>query len=459
MRDLVRILTAFALAFSLGAATPAAAQDGPSVSISNVRLALMQLVTATGDDAGTALAPEAGDAPARAIYLQSGAVTLKELAALVEDTGSPGALARSGDRVTATLPIVVLQGAELSVGAGTNLVLDRAAPAFLLSFGRTRIAGAEVRVAGGRPDRDAVRPFLAGVGQGSLALRDSTLSGLGFGTETYSAGVSLSGRGLLRGGDAAPMTGNTFRDVRGVVFAGIDAPRVLGNRFEGARGTALQLSDGAGGVVRDNTFAGTGGGHALRVSNMSGLEVASNSFRGGAGKAVRVDDGARDVTLVENFARGFAGTAITVAEGARCTRLSYNVVSANDGGGIRADGAGALILEGNVIAGNAGAGIAIADQQADAAALLVHNTLQDNRSGIRGTGLAELRLARNDLSAQLPRLLSGDLDQLTPVYLRAARGSGRADIEVSGVSASPARALRRDAAQNAFDACSQGEPA
>ncbi|WP_306132369.1 right-handed parallel beta-helix repeat-containing protein [Roseivivax marinus] len=467
MRKALAILAASALTLHLVAAGPAVAQEeAPSVSISNVRLALMQLVTATGDRAGPSLSPGTGAGSERAIYLQAGSTTLRALAAEVAGTDTPGALVRDGDTVTATLPIVVLQGAELTVGEGTRLVLDRAAGTFLLSFGRTSISGAEI-VSGPQTDEanqdDAtpVRPFLAGVGQGSLSVQDSTLSGLGYGEETYSAGVSLSGRGLFRGGDAAPMTGNTFRDLRGVVFSGVDAPVVENNTFESTRGTALRLSDGAGGAVRDNTFAGTAGDHALQVSNVAGLEIARNTFRNGAGKAVRVDDASRDVTLTENFATGFGGTAFTVAEGARCTRLSYNVVTGNDGGGIRADTAGALILDGNVIADNAGPGISIAAQPSDASALVVHNTLQDNMSGIRGTGLAEVRLARNDLSAQLPRILSGDLDQLTPTYLRAARDAAdaRADIEIKGVSASPARALRRDAAESAFDACSQGAPA
>lgn len=448
-----KILSAGLFACAALWAGPGAAQDGLSVSVSNARLALMQLVTATGESGAARMMQDDGGAARDAIYLQSGEASLSELAATLAET-HPDALTLDDGTATARLPIVVLQGAELTVGAGETLALDPEAGAFVLSLGRVVVDGAAILGAAG--GADGFRPFLAGVGQDSLSLSDSSFTGLGFGDGAYSAGVSLTGRGLLGNGASAPISGNTFRDLRGVTVSGIDAPEIIDNDFEASRGTALRIDGGSGGRVAENLFAATGGAHALKISGTDHIAVARNRFEDGAGKAVRIDNEVNGVRFAENFVTGFAGTAITLAEGAGCVQLSYNVIAGNGGAGVKAERMGTLVFDGNVLSGNRGPGIALAEQRPGARSLLIRNTLADNRSGIRATGIEMLRLAQNDLDAQRPRLLSGDLDQITPAFLRAERGPGSADIAVRGVAAEAAPPLRHNAADRAIDACSEG---
>ena len=455
MPDLIRLLRFWLLALVLAAPGAAMAQEAVSVSISNARLALIQFAIATGDSTATALMGASGDSPLNAIYLQAGIATLSQVAAELAGTETPDALTTQGKTTTAHLPIVVLPGAKLTIGEFETLVLDRAAGAFVLSLGQVSVTGATVESAGSSNSViERFRPFLAGIGQQSLILNDSVFEGLGFGEGVYNAGISLSGRGLLSGGEAAPIVGNLFRDIRGVALSGLDKPWIENNTFTDSRGIPLALSGGEGGHVSRNLFRGTGGAYALHVSDTSGLKISDNTFDRG-GKAVRIDDFARGILFAQNFATGFGGTAVTVAEDAGCVRLSHNVIADNDGGGVLAQDVGTLVLDGNVLADNRGVGISIAHQGVGASALLIGNTLQGNGTGIRGVALKELRLARNDLSDQMPRLLSGDLDQLTPVYLHESAGPDLPDIMVRGVSARPVQALRRDAAETAFEACKQ----
>ncbi len=196
---------------------------------------------------------------------------------------------------------------------------------------------------------------------------------------------------------------------------------------------------------------------ALHLSGVRVAEIAQNDFDFGGGKALRIDDNATRVTLADNDIAGFEGTAVTVAEGAGCVRITDNRVVRNIGGGIALDISGDVILDRNMIATNRGAGLAINGQATGSTAFVLNNEFDGNRMGVRGTGLATVRLAHNDLSEQMPRLLAGDLDQVTPTYLEAARGGAPADIVVEKISARISDSLRKDAAARAFDACGDEE--
>jgi len=448
-----RPLTTAALAAALAvSATCAPAQDGPSVTISDARLAVTQLAVGAGAALG-ALSQDAGEA----IYLQSGATTLDGLARAVADTGTPEALTAEDGALVARLPLVVLQGAELALEPGESLKLDRQSGSYLLSLGRVTIDGADVSATGAEhPDLPAFRPFIAGVGQASLSLSGSRFAGLGYGDAGATAGVFVSGRGLLSGGTSDPLRDNSFDGLYGVTLSGIDTAELTGNRFTGMRGSALSIAATGPVTLRNNRFEDTGGAQALHLSGGGGHLLSGNLLEGGRGKGLRIDDGARDVTLEDNRVTGFGGSGVTLAEGAGCLLLRGNKVADNDGAGIRLREAGAFVLAGNEITGNAGPGIEVARQRPDTAGTVIGNRLAGNRRGVRGVGLARLHLARNDMGGQMPRLLSGDLDQMTGAWLRDSRADGASNLVVEGVAARFPAALRRDAADRAFDTCSQG---
>lgn len=452
-RPIIRRLIA-ALALCLCAQGPLLAQDagGPVLSVSSLRLALMQL--ATGVDADVSELVRSG--PDKALYLQSGNATLSDLVETAAAQDLDGIEQRDEGQVRLTRPLVLLQGATLVIGAGDDLVLDRSEGAFVLSLGRLTIDGARIESTGQPFGRiDGFRPFFAGVGRQSLLLANSTLSGLGYGASAFTGGVFIGGRGLLGRGQAGDLSSNTFTDVRQVTLSNLDGIGVTDNRFDMARGTALKLLGGSDITLTGNVFSGTRGPHALHLSGVREARASDNRFDFGGGKAVRIDDGARRVTFGSNRVAGFEGTAVTVAQGALCVRLTNNDVHDNIGGGIALRQAGSVIVDGNEIDDNRGAGIAIEGQQTGSRIFVISNAFAGNRMGLRGTGLAEVRLARNDLSDQMPRLLAGDLDQATPTYLEAARGGARPDVIVDRVSARVSDSLRKDAADRAFETCGQ----
>jgi hypothetical protein len=454
---LLRNLRRLAICFALLAGAPLWAQetaDGISVSRSSLRLALMQLATSVNADVTELV--ESG--PGEALYLQSGQATLAELADAAADRELGDALTRDGDSFRLTQPLVVLPGAQLDISGGPTLTLDRARGAFVVALGRVTVEDATLRAEGARYEGiPGFRPFFAGVGQSSLSITNSALAGLGYGDSEFTGGVFVGAQGLLGKGSAKPLTGNAFTDLRSVTLSRLDDVVVSDNMFEAFRGTALKIVDGSDAQLTGNVFSATRGAHALHVSGLRGGEVTANTFDAGGGKALRLDDSSERVTLADNAMTGFEGTALTVAEGAGCVRITRNSVEDNIGGGIALDMAGTVILDDNAIARNRGAGLAIRGQAPDSTALVLSNVFAGNRMGVRGTDLATVRLARNDLSDQMPRLLAGDLDQVTPTYLEAARGGTRPDIVVDRVSARVSESLRKDAAARAFASCGEGE--
>ncbi|MAM62971.1 right-handed parallel beta-helix repeat-containing protein [Maritimibacter sp. UBA3975] len=455
-KPIARLLGALAFLATLATA-PLAAQEAKGdvvLSSSSLRLALMQLATSV--DANVSDLIEAG--PGEALYVQSGTATLAELADAADSEGVERAVVRTDSGFRLTRPLVVLQGARLDITEGQELTLDRTQGAFILALGAVSVEGATLRAEGTPYDGiPGFKPFLAGVGQRSLSITDSTLSDLGYGGSAFTGGVFVGAQGLLGNGSANPLTGNDFSNLRSVTLSQLDDAVIRDNRFAFFRGSTLRMVDGADATITDNLFSGTRGAHALHLSGLRSAQITSNTFDFGGGKALRIDDNATRVTLADNDIAGFEGTAVTVAEGAGCVRIRNNTVAENIGGGIALDMAGTVILDENTIAANRGAGLAINGQPADSTAFVFANRFDGNRMGVRGTGLATVRLARNDLSDQMPRLLAGDLDQVTPTYLDAARGGARPDIVVDKVSARVSDSLRKDAAARAFAACGDEE--
>ncbi|MHA6345151.1 right-handed parallel beta-helix repeat-containing protein [Roseivivax sp. CAU 1761] len=455
MRErLLRWAAAAALAAGLCVPAAAPAQSEATLSLSDARLALMQLAAGTGQAQTDLL-----DAADRALYLQEGQATLSGLVAAAEAAGLADTLRVAEDgTVTALRPIVVLQGAELILGPGDRLRLDRREGAFLLSLGRTRFDGAEVASSGGRHPRIAgYRPFIAGLGESSLHLQDSRFVDLGYGGSRETGGVALSGRGLLGSGTAGAITGNEFVDLRTVSLRDLDDLEFSGNRLIGNRGSALRLDALSDARVHDNEIRRPQGAEALHASDLSGGVIARNRFLDGQGKGVRLDDRSRNLRFADNEVTGFDGSGLTLAEGAACIWLDNNRVAGNRGAGIAVRETGAFILSGNAIERNVGPGLAVVAQHEGSEGLVLRNRFAKNRQGLRGSQLATLRLARNDLGGQMPRLFGGDLDQHSALWLSDRRDDRATSMVIDRVAARSDAPLRRDAATAAFAACGPTE--
>lgn len=452
MPDLSSILRGVWLVLLL--ATPLDAQEGAlSVSIAGDRLALMHLTTGASVTIDPQIITEPG-AGVPAIYLQSGNATLDTLAAAISATEHPTALVRNGDRFFASMPVVVLQGATLTMAEGDRLILGRAEGSYLLSLGRVEMEKAQVEAGPGRhPDFEGFRPFIAGLGQDSVVINDSTLTGLGYGPWLYSAGLFVSGRGILSVGSAHSMSGNQFIDLTGVVLSRLDGVDIRNTLVDTPRGTGFALRGIDRGIVEDLLVTNSRGSHALHISAAQGLSLQQISLENGQGKGLRIDDDSTGLSFNNMTIAGFDGSGATIGQGADCLMFEQTNITDNDGAGLAMRAAGTAILSHTLIARNDGPGLLIENQRKDTLVLVTDSTFSNNRMGLRAAGVTALRLHANDLSDQRPRLLSGDLNTMTPAYLEASARGGAGDLFVRDVRLVDAEPIGPDAAREAFQAC------
>ena len=438
---------------------PAAARPslgGPlQVVGSDVRLALTQMAMVVGSAGRTRI--EAAQAPGEpgAIYVRSGSGDLAELYEATRGGLLEDALRREGKAYIAARPIVVVQGASLTIGPGEVLELDRGSGAFLLSFGQLAITGATVRAEAPDPMAvDPFRPFVASLGTGRIEVTGSLFQGLGSDISPAASGLALASGSLFAPVGASSVRDSRFEDVQGLSVLGGVGVAVEGNRFERPRGVAI-WADGADDVsVRGNLVVGAEGLFALRLDGpATDVRVIENVLVDGEHAGVRIADGAGGADLTGNVITGFAGRAIVAEEGARCLRLAGNLIRGNGGDGVSTRDAGDVIVAGNVLTGNGGAGVSLVQPQPGAALLVANNLISHNRSGVRASGVEALRLSGNDLAQQMPRHLAGDLAQHTPLLLRESRDGERASLLFQQVRAETMAPLAQEAADDAFASC------
>lgn len=440
-----------------GDASGVSADLAPKVAMSDVRLGLMQLALAFGPAGQSDIyaALPAMDAPA--IYLREGRARMQDLADLSAAAGHPGAFRQTGDTYLALVPIIVLGGAELVLGAGESLVLSRGAGSFLLSFGGLSITGASILSSDARDgqDPDAFRPFVASLGSGGLRVIDSRFAGLGFGPSPVLSGLSVATAGLYGANAPALIADSAFTDLGGVSVIDSDRVTITGNTISDARHTALWIDGSEQALVSRNVVTGTRGSHALHLGGSGrGGMLRDNVLSGGANAGLRLDAGITDIEISGNLIEGFAGEGAAILDGARCIWLHRNLIRSNGGNALRAVASDDVIVDGNIVSDNRGMGLALTAGGQDSHTLVIGNAFAGNRAGIFAATPGHLRMAGNDISGQLPRLLAGDLAQHTALLLHTMAGGGSADLDIRRVSATPwAARPGADAGARAFAAC------
>jgi len=431
-----------------------------SLHLSGVRLALTRLSLGGGADGLAALRAAQPDDGPGALYIRSGTADLATLYDRTRDGPMEDALVRDTGGHVARVPIVVMRGAGLRLSDGDRLGLDGPRGAFLLSFGRLVIDGAEVTALGPPQDSDSpsggkggFRPFVASAGSGALRVTDSRLTGLGFGTAPVTAGLSLRVGGLFRPESPGHVSGTTLEDVRGLHVTGDRGTTIHANRFVAPRGTAIHLEEADDARVTSNLVEDGRGAYALRLAGPArGAAIEGNALVDGAHAGMRIDDGAQGARLSGNLVSGFPGRAVEIGQGAGCLRLSGNAILDNRGDAIAAAEAGTLVIDGNALVGNGGAAVSLSRLTEGSRALVISNAVSGNRTGLRTAGVPRLRLAGTTFDGQRPRLLSGDAGQHTPRLLRAMK-RGAPDLALEHVAARTPRPLPDDAAARAFAAC------
>jgi poly(beta-D-mannuronate) C5 epimerase len=339
---------------------------------------------------------------------------------------------------------------------GDVLELDVAQGAFLLNFGHLSVAGATLRADPPGPgNEDGFRPFVASLGTGTLDVSWSVFVGLGSRVAPAASGLAVSSGSLFAAAGATSVIRDSrFIDVQGLTIIDGDRTVVTGNRFDRPRGVAIWVDDSQEVEVRGNYVVSPQGTFAARIDGPGrGVRFTDNVLVDGDHAGLRIAGTAAVVDLQGNVVSGFAGRGVVIEEGAGCIRLASNLIRENGGDGVSAQDVGDLIASGNVIAENGGAGVSLSRSRGEAEILVVNNLLAGNRSGVRTATIDALLLTGNDMSAQMPRHLAGDLTQHTPMFLRESRGGERAALAFRHVVADVVEPLAPAEAEAAFEAC------
>jgi len=435
---------------------PAATVEGPPEVVgSDVRLALTQMAQAAGSAGQARIAAAQPQGGPGAIYLRAGSATLDELYEATRGTEVEPYLTRVGEGYVASRPIVVVQGAALSLEPGDVLELDGKGGTFLLNFGHLRITGATLRTEVPPPETEnAFRPFVVSLGTGTLEVAGSLFEGLGSDVAPAASGLAVASGSLFATSGTSEVRDSRFVDVHGLFVLDSDGARIEGNRFERPRGVAIWSDGSNSAVIRDNLVIEPEGSFAARIDGpATEVSFIDNVLLNGHHTGVRVAGGAAAVDVRGNVVVGFAGRGIVAEEGASCLRLAGNLIRANGGDGISAGDIGDVIVAGNAIQRNGGAGVSLARSRGDSTLLVAENLIEDNRSGVRTASLRSMMLTGNDLSDQMPRHLAGDLTQFTPLFLRESRGGARVSLDVDQVRAEVAEPLSPQDLAQAFDDC------
>ena len=397
------------------ASAPAHDPQPMKVIEGDVQAALTQLSILAGGN-GHLFLQMAPDSTQDVVYLVSGTATLPELEAA-------GHLQRRANGWRLSRPLVLWPGAALVLSSGELLELDTEAGAFVLSFGDVRMAGATLRGDTGRNARvPQFRPFLLVTGQGSFHAERSTFADLGFDGPVAFRGVSVLTGGLMKPTVAPVVTRSRFQNVYSLSFEGADGMVATRNRLTGAGAAAVSVKDGQNLLLAGNRIDGTVSGAGIRLSgSLHDVTITANMITGGGRNGLQIDGRTRWLSLRGNVILDNAGSGVSLGP-ATCVSVQGNIIAGNGTAGVRLSRTGSARIADNAILDNGSAGIEVAAQSGLGPVLLSDNMLGGNREGLRAAGLAEVRLAGNDLTRQTPRQFAGDFSPWLGSYLSTEAG-------------------------------------
>ena len=406
---------------------------GPAaVEVVDFRIALAILAQSyDGKDNGDVILAQ-GDRGSQALSFRGGVVTLNDI------RSAAARLSRASGTQALTIPVVLWEDTLLRLVPGDDLVLSRAHGAFVMSFGRVEITGASLSVTeDANPLSSEFVPFLTVGGGGSLALRDSRVSGLGFGWTEKFSGLSVVSHPFMPSLGPSVIEGNVIEDIVTLVLSGTSDAHVTGNQFHNVRDNALRLTRAPRAQVAGNLFHGEAPTNAIRLLDRSNdAHLAGNVFLGGTRAAILVRGGSDRVQVAGNLLWRRDGAAIKFLNTA-CGRASGNIALDGRQKGIEVRKSPGTVLSGNTIGGVHSSGIWISDQPDGAVTRLSDNVLVRNGSGLATATAARIVLDGNDLSQQLPRLVDGDLNPQNAVLIADLRGQTPLTLTAGGTGPMP----------------------
>lgn len=420
--------TALKEQFALAGSVPAPTQDllpfvtggSPVVEMVDMRLLLAHIAVQTGAKDHLILTRAQTTDPAQVILLRGGFVTWDGLQALIEKTPAADFVAREGDSLRLTRPLVIWGDAGLTLGPGDDAILDAAEGSFIANLGWLDMRGASLRGSDmANKGEPAFRPFVLTAGRGSLTISGASFAHLGFGETQRFGGVSVVKAGLQPALTPPVVQDSQFTDVSALALINTTGARVQGNRM--TDGTVL-IARSSRGVVADNLMTPSDG-QALRVlAGSSQMMLRDNIVLGGE-VGISVEAAGPGVTVIGNILTGQSQSGLRLVQ-TDCVTVTGNLLVLGAGHGIAISDTGHIAIERNVILGNAGAGIFLRGQDPSAHVRISGNQIAANREGLRGATAGRISLSGNDMEGQMPRLFGGDMAFRTIGWLEARRDLG-----------------------------------
>ncbi|WP_428926234.1 NosD domain-containing protein [Marinibacterium sp. SX1] len=415
--------------------------DRPAMAgTSDLRLPLAILSQSYSDEDNGDVLAAPGGADSQVLSFRSGIVTLADLqAAGALRPAAPGGVSApgGGGGVVLVRPVVLEEDTLLRLDPGTRLALSRPGGAFVISLGQVEIRGTELSVTGGaNPHSTEFVPFLTVAGGGRLIMEDSSVHGLGFGWTEKFSGVSVAAHPFMRPLGISRVERSRLDRVVSLALSGTPGARVLDNRFHDVRDNALRLSRAPGARVQGNLFHGSAPTNSIRLLDGTGDAVLSgNMLLGGRRAGILIGQGSDRVRVVGNVIWRREGAAIKFLR-TSCGHVAMNIALDGRQKGIEVRESRGTLVHRNLISGSHSSAIWISGQPQGAVTHLTHNILAGNGEGLATATAQRIVLMGNDLTGQMPRLVSGDLVPVNAVVARDLKGrepvlltaGGRADV-------------------------------
>lgn len=400
--------------------------DG-TLQLMDLRIALVQLAIYEGaNDQLSIMLAQSAQSP-RVIAVQGGEKSLADVREWLTAQPDTASLV-DGDILRA--PLVVLQGAALTLQPNDTLLLSRSDGAFLANFGMLLIDQAKIAgTAETNPNAPAFAPFVTTIGTGFVRASGAEIAALGFGGTALFSGFSVSNRGLYAALGRSIIQDSLFQDVSDLTLIGTEAARVSNTVFSGTATGGLTLRGARQTHVGGNLFINSG----LRVTDRSNDNaLSSNILLGSTSTGIAVARGSENNVIAENFIWDSAKTGINVTD-SDCVLLMRNISISNRQKGmvLRASRQNAIVE--NDFLGNQSTGLFISNQIDGTDTMVSRNVFVGNRTGLGSSAANRLLLAGNDFSEQFPRFLGGDITMQAHQIIADLEGSQEIEISAGGV--------------------------
>ncbi|WP_164512301.1 right-handed parallel beta-helix repeat-containing protein [Oceaniglobus ichthyenteri] len=402
----------------------------------DMRLALTMLTQIAGArDTQAVLTAQGPESDLRALVIRKGDATLTDVALFLshyrlQDTAAGDLILR--------VPLVIWEGATLTLKPGETLRLSRPDGAFMVNFGHITMEGATARIEGDvNPYLARFAPFMTTAGSGTFYIQNSEFHDLGFGRTRAFAGFSMMRNNLMVVRNRSFIRDSLFRGTVSVVVSGASDVALTGNRVFDARGEGMIVAGSPRANMVSNIIVGDSKFNALQVVEGSvDAVVSGNVVLNGEKAGIVVRSNSHRPHVANNIVWHRKGGGITV-DHANCANVQANFVLDNSQKGIEVRSSDGALVRDNHLIQNQSAGIWISAQEPEARTFVVQNVLHANRSGLATATAQEVILQGNDFRGQFPQFLSGDVAGQSRHIAENMQGTQPMLLTASGVSVVP----------------------